>query len=218
MTVFLTHNRVKLALHTLRAAEGPALLLLHALGDRSPAEVPPDVAGWPGPVYALDFTGHGASSVPAGGGYTAEVLMGDADIALAALGRATLVGRGLGGYIALLLAGARPREVAGAAILDGAGLAGGGDRPGPAVVRGVPGAVSAPHPFALVELGSDIRPPDYVRRFAELAVEHSPLRDPIAVCGRMRPEWLRAVLDVPGVREEPLESALARFAAAARPD
>ena len=37
MTVFVTHNRVKLALHTLRAADGPALLHLHALGDRSPA-------------------------------------------------------------------------------------------------------------------------------------------------------------------------------------
>ncbi|WBL36069.1 hypothetical protein O0235_00080 [Tepidiforma flava] len=213
MTVFLQHNRVKLALHTLREAPGPRLLLLHALGDRSPERLSGEVERWPGAVYALDFTGHGSSSVPAGGGYTAEVLMGDADVALAAIGPATVVGRGLGGYIGLLLAGARPGEVRGVAILDGAGLAGGGDTPGPAVVRGVPGALSAPDPFALVELGSDLRPRQYVRRFAELATEHSPLANPIAVCGRQRPAWLEAVLEVPGVVEEPLEAALQRFAA-----
>ncbi|GIW17596.1 MAG: hypothetical protein KatS3mg064_0753 [Tepidiforma sp.] len=213
MTVFLQHNRVKLALHTLREGPGPRLLLLHALGDRSPERLSGEAERWPGAVYALDFTGHGSSSVPAGGGYTAEVLMGDADVALAAIGPATVVGRGLGGYIGLLLAGARPRDVRGVAILDGAGLAGGGDTPGPAVVRGVPGALSAPDPFALVELGSDLRPRQYVRRFAELATEHSPLANPIAVCGRQRPAWLEAVLEVPGVVEEPLEAALQRFAA-----
>lgn len=212
MTVFLQHNRVRLALHTLRDAPGPRLLLLHALGDRSPEGLPPDVADWPGAVFALDFTGHGASSVPAGGGYTAEVLMGDADSALAAIGAASIVGRGLGGYIALLLAGARPADVRGVAILDGAGLAGGGDAPGPAVVRGVPGPLSAPDPFALVELGADLRPPAYVRRFAELAVEGSHLANPISVCGRQRPAWLAAVLAVPGVVEESLGDALRRFA------
>lgn len=214
MTIFLAHNRVKLALHTLREGPEPRLLLLHALGDRSPATVPTDVTAWPGAIYALDFTGHGYSSVPAGGGYTAEVLMGDADVALAAIGRATIVGRGLGGYIGLLLAGARPAETRGVAILDGAGLAGGGDVPGPAVVRGVPGALSAPDPFALVELGSDLRPRAYVRRFAELATEHAALANPIAVCARQRPAWIEAILEVPGVVEEPLEEALARFARA----
>ncbi|MCX7618094.1 MAG: hypothetical protein N2041_09180, partial [Tepidiforma sp.] len=88
MTVFLQHNRVKLALHTLREGPGPRLLLLHALGDRSPERLSGEVERWPGAVYALDFTGHGSSSVPAGGGYTAEVLMGDADVALAAIGPA----------------------------------------------------------------------------------------------------------------------------------
>ncbi|GIW12959.1 MAG: hypothetical protein KatS3mg062_0398 [Tepidiforma sp.] len=214
MTVFLQHNRVRLALHTLRSGDGPRLLLLHALGDRSPERLPAEFEPWPGAVFALDFTGHGSSSVPAGGGYTAEVLMGDADVALAAIGPATVVGRGLGGYIALLLAGARPAQVRGIAVLDGAGLAGGGDTPGPAVVRGVPGALSAPDPFALVELGSDLRPRPYVRRFAELAVEASKMADPIAVCARQRPAWLEAVLEVPGVVEEPLEAALRRFALA----
>ena len=53
---------------------GRPLLLLHGLGERSPTAVPDHLAAWPGPVWALDFTGHGASSVPRGGGYTAEML------------------------------------------------------------------------------------------------------------------------------------------------
>ena len=55
--------------------------------------------------------------------------MGDADAALAELGEVTLLGRGLGAWIALLAAGARPREVRGAILADGPGLAGGGSRP-----------------------------------------------------------------------------------------
>jgi pimeloyl-ACP methyl ester carboxylesterase len=212
MTVFVAHNQVKLALHTLRAAEGPALLHLHALGERSPASVPADLEAWPGPVYALDFTGHGASTVPAGGGYTAEVLMGDADAALWMTGPATVIGRGLGAYIALLIAGARPELVRGAILCDGAGLAGGGDRPGPLNIRGVPGRPTAPDPFALVELASDLRPAEYVSRFAELAVEHSTCDPPVAVAARARPDWLKAVLRVPGVRALPLDEALASFA------
>ena len=213
MTVFLTHNRVKLALHTLRDGTGPRLLLLHALGEHSPATVPAEFEDWPGPVFALDFTGHGASTVPAGGGYTAEVLMGDADAALSMTGPATVAGRGLGAYIALLIAGARPHLVRGAILLDGAGLAGGGDRPGPVMIRGVPGRATVPDPFALVELASDLRPPDYVARFAELAVEHSALPNPVYVCGRARPDWLKAVLTVPGVREAPLPEALSALSA-----
>lgn len=212
MTVFLIHNRVQLALHTLRDGEGPALLHLHALGERSPAEVPEDLVAWPGPVFALDFTGHGASTVPGGGGYTAEVLMGDADAALNRIGPATVVGRGLGAYIALMLSGARPGPVRGAVLCDGAGLAGGGERPGPIAVRGVPGQRSTPDPFALVELSSDLRPTEYVTRFVEIAAEHSPLAEPISVAARARPDWLAAVVQLNGVRTEPLEDALRRFA------
>ena len=211
MTIFLSHNRVKLALHTLRGGEDRPLLHLHALGEESPHEVPDDLASWPGPVFALDFTGHGASTVPGGGGYTAEVLMGDADAALSRIGEATLVGRGLGAYIALMLAGARPTRVHGAILCDGAGLAGGGERPGPLGVRGVPGKTTSPDPFALVELSSDLRPAEYVTRFVELAAEHSPLADPIAVAARARPDWLRAVAEMRGVRAEPLADALRRF-------
>ena len=212
MTVFVAHNQVKLALHTLRRGSGPALLHLHALGERSPERAPQDLVAWPGTVHALDFTGHGASTVPGGGGYTAEVLMGDADAALAMTGPATVVGRGLGGYIALLIAGARPELVHGAIVCDGAGLAGGGDKPGPLNIRGVPGRPIAPDPFALVELSSDLRPPDYVSRFAELAVEHGAVAPPVVVAAKARPDWLKAVLAVKGVREMGLAEGLAALA------
>lgn len=212
MTIFVTHNRIKLALHTLRDGDGPTLLHLHALGERSPAAVPADLEAWPGRIMALDFTGHGASTIPGGGGYTAEVLMGDADAALWMTGPTTVVGRGLGAYIALLIAGARPSMVRGAILCDGAGLAGGGDKPGPLNIRGVPGRVTAPDPFALVELSSDLRPPDYVSRFAELAGEQSKAAPAIAVACKARPDWLKAVLATDGVREMELGAALAAFA------
>src|SRR6185436_20392190 len=82
----LRHGRIGLALHQLRPGPGRPLLLLHGLGEHEPTEVPAAAAGWPGPVCALDFTGHGCSDAPRGGGYTAEILMGDVDAALGALG------------------------------------------------------------------------------------------------------------------------------------
>ena len=54
--------------------------------------------------------------------------MADADAALAHLGPATVYGRGLGAYVALLIAGARPDLVRGAVLDDGPGLVGGGSR------------------------------------------------------------------------------------------
>lgn len=215
MTVFLTHNKMKLAFHTLRGADGPALLLLHGLGDHSPKTVPLDLADWPGSVYAVDFTGHGESTMPGGGGYTAELLMGDADVALGMLGRATLLGRGLGGYVALLLAGARPDQVRGAIIADGHGMAGGGDRPGPTVVRGVPERDTTPDPFALVELAADLRPAEYAAKFAALALEGSGLERPVTVAARSRPDWLKAVVGERGVAEATLAEALRYYAAVA---
>jgi hypothetical protein len=47
---FLQHNRVRLALHTLRPGSGRPLLLLHGLGERSASSLPGEVAEWPGPV------------------------------------------------------------------------------------------------------------------------------------------------------------------------
>jgi len=212
----LRHNRVSLALHELESRGGPKLLLLHGLGEHAPARVPDELRGWPGPVYALDFTGHGESTVPRGGGYTAEILMADADAALAHLGRATVVGEGLGAYVALLCAGGRPRLVRGAILCDGPGLAGGSARPGtPQLALPEPGAVAPPDPFALLELGSDVRPPDYASSFVRQATHLSGLERPLSVCARERPDWLAAVLGEPGVESCELEPALAYHAAVA---
>ncbi|MBW2244676.1 MAG: alpha/beta fold hydrolase [Deltaproteobacteria bacterium] len=209
----MPHVHVDLALHTLRNGEGPPLLLLHGLGERSPGEVPAEARAWPGPIHALDFTGHGESSIPAGGGYTAEVLMGDAAAALGHLGRATLLGRGLGAYIALLLAGARPKEVLGVVLCDGLGLAGGGREPGSSsVVFPNPEGVAPPDPFALAELARDVRPPDYATAFVRQATQLSGLDQPISVACADRPEWLEAVVLEPGVVETSPEKALAAYA------
>jgi len=209
----LTHAKVRLALHELRNGTGRALLWLHGLGERSPAAPAEVLNAWPGPIAALDFTGHGASSIPAGGGYTAEVLMGDADAALAHLGQVTLVGRGLGAYVALLLAGARPEAVRGAVLCDGPGLAGGGARPGsPQIVAPDRAAVPPPDPFALAELARDVRPPEYATAFARQAAVLSGLTRPITICAVERAAWLRAVAEEPGVEESTIAEALALYA------
>jgi len=208
---------VSLALHGLRAQPGPALLLLHALGARSPERVPAELAAWPGPIFALDFTGHGESTTPMGGGYTAEVLMADADAAVAELGRVTVLGHGLGAYVALMIAGGRPKLVAGAILCDGPGLTGGSPEPGaPDVSLPGPGALGiAPDPFALVELAQDVRPPDYACSFVRQARELSGLERPISVCAKERPPWLAALLAEPGVAASSLDAALALHARAA---
>ncbi len=213
--ITLTHNKAQLALHELRAGDGRSLLLLHGLGESTPAAVPAWVERWPGPVFGLDFVGHGASTLPAGGGYSAEVLMADVDIALAHLGPSTVLGRGVGGYVALLIAGARPALVVGAVIADGPGLEGGGPSPLSLNIT-VPddAGTGPPDPLALLELSRDVRPPDYAANFARLAVEGSALDTPIAVSARLRPPWLTAVVDQPGVVERPLADALALFARA----
>ena len=214
MTVWLRHNKLDLALHPLRAAHGPALLLLHGLGERTPTVVPDHLAGWPGPVWGLDLSGHGESSVAAGGGYFCEGLMGDADIALGHLGTATIYGRGLGAYIGLLVAGARAEQVHGAILTDGPGLAGGGPWPSaPSIATAVnpapPGGT--PDPWVIHELTRDLRPPDYAATFARQASTRSGLDTAIAVVGVNRPPWLEAVAAEPGTIECALDDALALF-------
>jgi pimeloyl-ACP methyl ester carboxylesterase len=213
MPEFLQHNRIQLALHALRAGQGRPLLLLHGLGERSPASLPQELAAWPGPVYALDFTGHGASTVPRGGGYTCELLMADADAALARLGEATVLGRGLGAYVALLIAGGRPTQVRGAILCDGPGLAGGGSGSTSAWIPFVdPAQPAPPDPFALVELATDIRPPDYAAIFARQAAQFAGMPRPISVCACERPEWLAAVVNELGVELTTLRAALESYA------
>jgi pimeloyl-ACP methyl ester carboxylesterase len=209
------HGRVELALHHLRdAARGGTrpLLLLHGLGERSPQRAPDLYDDWPGPIVALDFTGHGASTIPSGGGYTCELLMADADAALAHLGEVTVVGRGLGAYIAVMLAGGRPTGVRGAILRDGPGLTGGGVMPtSPHVAFVNPAAIAPPDPWALAELTRDPRPPDYATAFVRQAVHFSGLPEPITVCAVGRPAWLEAVVAEPGVRVASLDEALRTY-------
>lgn len=220
-TIHLTHASVTLALHRLTADDQPGrpLLLVHGLGEHTPDEVPPHLRAWPGPVWGLDLTGHGESSIPDGGGYTAEILMADVDHALTHLGEVTLFGRGLGAYLSLLAAGARPDLVTGAILADGTGIDGGSQSPhSPAlVVPAAPARTGTPDPFALAELSGDVRPADYASIYARQALEFSGLDTPIVVAAVTRPPWLAAIVDEPGVATATIPDALNRFANLTRP-
>lgn len=199
-TVTLRHNRVDLALHQVREGSGRPLLLLHGLGE-SAAQMSRVPVSWSGPVWALDFTGHGESTVPRGGGYSAEILMADVDIALRHIGESTILGRGLGAYVAFLIAGARPSMVHGAVLMDGPGLSGGAvhatSNPEITSVGGRAG--HAPDPWALIELSRDARPANYAVTFVHLATASSTLEEPIAVTCKVSPPWIEAVSAEPGV-------------------
>jgi len=207
----LRHGKVDLALHRLRDGSGRPLLLLHGLGARSVDSTPPWAERWSGPIAALDFTGHGLSTIPRGGGYAAETLLADADIALAALGEATVVGRGLGAYIALQLAGARAESVRGTVLADGPGLTGGPVQPISMSFFVVDERTTTPDPYALMEMSRDLRPPDYATLFTRMAVEHSGLEEPITVSAVIRPPWLAAVAGEVGVASASIDDALATY-------
>jgi pimeloyl-ACP methyl ester carboxylesterase len=212
--VFVRHGKSELALHCVRDGSGPAALVLHGLGENADCVLTRVVTdGWPGgAVWALDFLGHGQSTRPPGGGYTCETLMADADAALRHIGPATVFGRGLGAYIAVLIAGARPSLVRGAVLCDGPGLFGGGPSPSSPVVlqltRRDDAPPEAPDPFALSELSRDVRPPDYAANFARQSLSLSPLDVPLSVVAIARPEWLTVFLDQPGVQEATLEESM----------
>ena len=125
----LQHGRVSIELNLLQGGTGEALLLLHAVGGYA-ADWGDAYRGWPGPVFALDFAGHGRSDHVRGGGYYPEYFLADADLALERAGdRAAVAGAGVGAYVALLLAGARPDRVPAVLLLPGRGLVGGGTEP-----------------------------------------------------------------------------------------
>ncbi len=205
-TIELQHGRVNLALHEVSAGQGLPLLLLHELGGSS-AAWPEAFALWQGPVFALDFSGHGHSSWPRGGAYSPELLAADADTALAHIGRSAVVGAGVGAYVALLLAGSRTAEVAAALLLPGRGLAGGGNVPDPGAAK--LSFLSDGEHFArggadagVAYLDHDLRPDDYVERFVR---EASPLLlsgDPSA-----RPAWWKLALQAPAGRAVPADLA-----------
>lgn len=214
----LQHARVSLALHELQPAQGLPLLLLHALGGSAEDfRAAPPV--WPGPVYALDFCGHGRSGRVHGSGYYPELWAADADLALAAIGDdAVLMGVGLGAYVALLLAGGRPAQVRCAVLGPGAGLEGGGDEPG--FGRPVHDLATSPPARELqalastdpgVFVGQDVysRPPSYAAGYAAAARRIVLLED-----GAERPGWWRAAREAQGARSCPVESAWPQLALA----
>ncbi len=129
------------------------------------------------------------------------------------LGEVTLIGRGLGAYVALMTAAARADAVRGAILCDGSGISGGGPMPGsPTVARVDPEDVAPPDPYALAELSKDVRPPDYAIDFVKIAVSGSGMSNPFAICAKARPEWLKAVADELGVQQVSVEDALRMFA------
>jgi pimeloyl-ACP methyl ester carboxylesterase len=138
-------------------------------------------------------------------------MLADTDIALAHLGVTTIVGRGLGAYVALMIAGARPLLVHGAVLCDGPGLWGGATGPTSTSFHSVDPPYEAPDPNALIDLSRDLRPPDYASLFVRLALEHSGLAEPIAVTTVVRPPWLAAVVDEVGVVTGTLAESLALY-------
>jgi len=210
----LRHARTELELHELSPRDGPALLLLHALGGSS-AEWSEAPALWPGPVFALDFCGHGGSDWVRGGIYQPEMLAGDADVALAHVGVAALAGAGVGAYVALLLAGGRPEPVPAALLLPGRGLAGGGPRPDFDRSMLTPFTPSARPPLPAGcdplcgALECDPRPPDYAAAFAARARRLVLLED-----GDPRPPWWAAAQRAPTAEslDGDVRRALARLA------
>jgi len=192
----LKNGRVELALHRRKDGEGVPLLLLHALWESSAAwGAEPDA--WPGPVFALDFSGHGESGWVRGGSYHIERFLSDADLALRHMERAALLGSGLGAWYAVILAGTRAERVPGCLLAPGPGLPGGFAVedpldttpicPTPEEVAAFARSGRACDPYCL-SMERDPRPPWFVRPFAEAARRVLLLED-----GAPRPPWWEAV-------------------------
>lgn len=215
----LTHGRTEIELHLKKKGQGTAVLLLHELGGSHADFNGVAFDGWPGPVYALDFAGHGASGHVAGNGYYPEYFLADADIAMSAAAveaktktksevEFVVVGAGIGGYVALMLAAARSERVAAALVLPGRGLGGGGLVPD----FGKPGYKGLEAWEAEVaELAShyqpgtdpmvsacerDLRPAPYVEELAA-GVRRLLLSDAVVASGEV-PSWWSLAMNAPG--------------------
>lgn len=187
----LHHGRTAIELYELHSQTGPGLLLMHELfgcADDWRQGLPL----WNGPVYALDFCGHGRAESVRGGAYCAELLVGDADRALEHTGAVAIAGKGIGAYVALLLAGARAERVHGAILLGGRGLNGGGAMPtfdlGARVLEEETGRTADRADPLLYVLDRDVRPTDYAAHFAAHASRLFLVED-----GTERPPWWQAV-------------------------
>ena len=209
----IASGRAQVALHELRAGAGPTLLALHALGG-SRRDFAALASAWPGRVLALDFAGHGDSDWTRGGSYTPELHAADADAALLESDDACVVGAGLGAYVALLVAGARPGRVRAALLLPGRGLDGGGAAPrhdqalevrSAEALRILDARAAQPRPAfdpMLRACETDPRPPDYARAFADAA-----RRLLFAEDGRARPPWWEAARGAACAKAAPADPA-----------
>ena len=111
------------ALHTATTGTGPAVVLVHGMGDSGPV--------WVGTVEALgadyactciDLPGHGRSPAPSERApYEREAVLESIDAVLARTGPAVYVGHSLGGYLGLAHCLTRPGVIRGL-VLAGPGF------------------------------------------------------------------------------------------------
>lgn len=202
-----------LALHPMKSGNGTPLLLLHALGGSS-RDWNGVADDWPGSVFALDLSGHGDSEALHGAAYVPELWASDADTALAHIAsEAAVAGAGLGAYVALLLAGARPDLIRAALLLPGNGIDGGGADPSERhtilpVGDNTPDAAYDARADAAEQL---VRPPRYSVAFAEAA-----RKVVLAEDGTRRPPWWTALHGIAKVEAAPsIGTAWRQFRAAA---
>jgi pimeloyl-ACP methyl ester carboxylesterase len=181
-TTSLEHGRISIQLYRLHGgqADETPLLLLHQLGANA-SEWGDEWESWPGSVYGLDFAGHGQSDRVTGRSYYPELFLVDADLALESIGeRACVAGAGMGAYVAMLLAGARPDRVPAALLLPGRGLESGGsepdfDRPNAGIEAWEARLETAARLYSagtdpfVATCEKDLRPLDYVSSFASAA-------------------------------------------------
>lgn len=214
----LRAGRIELALRCLSEHAGAPLLLLHELFGSSLDWN--DAGVWPGPVYALDFSGHGASDWVPGGGYYPETFAGEADRVLQEIGPAHVMGAGTGAYVALLLAGARPSDVRGALLLPGRGLEGDGPVPDwNDIVERTDDLLASfesrdreqtPTDPMVAMAETDIRPLPYARAYAERAADIA-----LARLEAPPPPWWEEIQSLPNVRSLDAERSPLALAAGA---